>query len=82
MRDADRRPPSADRARQRLGPAALGLPVNLWRVQNIYFKVAHEYVFGNKKLGPEWPDAFLRLGEQLSIRTYRAHSLGQPQAAA
>jgi alpha-amylase/alpha-mannosidase (GH57 family) len=63
-------------------PAKLALPVNLWRVQNIYFKVAHEYVFGSKKLSPEWPDAFIRLGEQLSIRTYRADRLGQPQEAA
>ncbi len=60
----------------------LGLPVSLWRVQNIYFKIAHQYVFGDKKLGPEWPDAFVRLGEQLSIRTYRTDRLGQPQEAA
>jgi hypothetical protein len=63
-------------------PEQLGLPVNLWRVQNIYFKIAHEYVFGTKKLRPEWPDAFVRLGEQLSIRTYRTDRLGQPRAAA
>jgi alpha-amylase/alpha-mannosidase (GH57 family) len=63
-------------------PAKLGLAVNLWRVQNIYFKIAHEYVFGSKKLSPEWPDAFIRLGEQLSIRTYRTDRLGQPQEAA
>ena len=63
-------------------PNALQLPVNLWRVQNIYFKIAHQYVFGTKKLGPEWPDAFVRLGEHLSIRTYRTDRLGQPQEAA
>ena len=63
-------------------PKDLGLPVNLWRVQNIYFKIAHQYVFGSKKLGPQWPDAFVRLGEQLSIRTYRTDRLGQPQEAA
>jgi hypothetical protein len=63
-------------------PAQLGLPVNIFIVKNIYFKIAHEYVFGTKKLEPEWPDAFVRLGEQLSIRTYRTDRLGQPQEAA
>jgi len=62
--------------------ASLNLPVNLWKVQNIYFSIAHQYVFGNKKLGAEWPDAFVRLGEQLSIRSYRLDRLGQPQEAA
>jgi hypothetical protein len=60
----------------------LDLPVNLWRVQNVYFKIAHEYVFGDKKLPRGWPDEFIRLGEQLSIRTYRTDRLGQPQEAA
>jgi len=56
---------------------ALDLPVNLWRVQNIYFEIARDYVSGKTQLTPESVAAFLKLGERLRIRTDNFERIGQ-----
>ncbi|MCU1284883.1 MAG: glycoside hydrolase family 57 [Acidobacteriales bacterium] len=62
--------------------STMDLPVNLWRVQNIYFDIAKEYVSGGKRFPPEWPEPFLRLGERLRIRTHSFERIGQLLRAA
>jgi hypothetical protein len=62
--------------------STLDLPVNMWRVQNIYFDIAKEYVSGGKKFPPEWPEIFLKLGERLRIRTHSFERIGQLLPAA
>jgi alpha-amylase/alpha-mannosidase (GH57 family) len=61
---------------------ALDLPVNLWRVQNIYFEIARDYVSGKTQLTPESVMAFLKLGERLRIRTDNFERIGQLLPAA
>jgi hypothetical protein len=61
---------------------ALALPVNLWRVQNIYFEIARDYVSGKIHLPPEWVQSFLKLGERLRIRTHSFERIGQLLPAA
>ena len=60
---------------------AVQLPVNLWRVQNLYYKVAHEVLPGMRELGnhssEEWVRIFLDLGERLNLwmGPFRARSM-------
>ncbi|MCU1307438.1 MAG: glycoside hydrolase family 57 [Acidobacteriaceae bacterium] len=60
----------------------LALPVDLWRVQNIYFEIARDYVSGKVQLPPEWGQSFLKLGERLRIRTDNMERIGQLLPAA
>jgi alpha-amylase/alpha-mannosidase (GH57 family) len=61
---------------------SLDLPVNLWRVQNLYFEIAREYASGTMQPSPEWQTAFLNCGEWLRIRTDHLLRMGQLQPAA
>jgi hypothetical protein len=54
---------------------SLPFEVNLWRVQNVYYELLHsKYPEFKKraergdKLADEWASAFIRLGEQLSMK--------------
>jgi hypothetical protein len=47
--------------------AHLELPVNLWRVQNIYWEMAHREF--PQARNAQWRVSFLTLGEKLSIDT-------------
>jgi hypothetical protein len=59
--------------------ATLGLPVNLWRVQNIYWEMAHRQL--HRQHNAQWRVSFLTLGEKLGIETQQfAKVLGAPAA--
>jgi hypothetical protein len=62
--------------------SSLDLPVNLWRVQNLYFELAREYVSGTGQFSSEWLTVFLKLGEWLRIRTDHLARIGQLQPVA
>ena len=57
----------------------LGLPVNLWRVQNIYWDLAHKEF--PKARNAQWQVSFLTLGEKLGIETQQfSHKQSAPAA--
>jgi alpha-amylase/alpha-mannosidase (GH57 family) len=59
--------------------ANLSLPVNLWRVQNIYWDIAHTEF--PKARNAQWQVSFLTLGEKLGIETHQfSHTQSAPAA--
>ena len=57
----------------------LGLQVNLWRVQNIYWEMAHREL--HRRHNAQWRVSFLTLGEKLGIETQQfAQVLSAPAA--
>jgi hypothetical protein len=59
--------------------ANLNLPVNLWRVQNIYWELAHKEF--PKARNAQWQVSFLNLGEKLGIETQQfSHKQSAPAA--
>jgi hypothetical protein len=46
---------------------SVGLPVNLWHAQNIYYDMAHKYLPDAKNLPHQWLVSFLVLAEKLCV---------------
>ena len=59
--------------------ARLGLPVHLWRAQNIYWEMAHREF--QKPHNAQWRVSFLTLGERLGIETQQFSNAMKAPAA-
>jgi len=46
---------------------SVGLPVNLWHAQNLYYDMAHKYLPEAKNLPHQWLISFLVLAEKLCV---------------
>jgi hypothetical protein len=55
------------------------LPVNLWRVQNLYWEMAHAEF--RRPHNAQWRVSFLTLGEKLGIETRQFEQALQTPAA-
>ena len=57
---------------------SLGLPVNLWRAQNIYYGMAHQYLPQLQNRPHQWLISFLVLAEKLGVLVTQFQIQAQP----